>query len=184
LENFGHKINSSSIYQIYNFFHLLFESRSNLQWNHHQYITIYSNSWTFQLIFHLFNFSQTLKFFVNKNNLFHLKLISIFLHMLTDLIVNIHWPSTIALSPIVATRLNCFQAPLREDLKPIFWRQIEAFIFSNIEKHLHDPFSKIYKFPYKFKHALINATKSLISKQISISSYHYPNLLLATPSSL
>jgi hypothetical protein len=49
--------------------------------------------------------------------------------MMMNLINEIHWPDTIATSPIVATHLTCFQNPLGEDLKSIFRRQIGACIF-------------------------------------------------------
>jgi hypothetical protein len=129
--------------------------------------------------------SKFSKFSFIKNNLFHIKLISLLLHMLTTLIVKIHWPSAIALSPIVANHLNCFQNPLREYMKPIFRRQIETFIFFNLEFHFYEPYHIISKFLSKFKHDLLYMTKNAIPKTdfdhfISLSKpfIGYPELTL------
>jgi hypothetical protein len=84
--------------------------------------------------------------------------------MTRNLIIHIHWPSTIALAPIVANQLNCFQNPLREDIKPIFRRQIEAFILPNIEQKLIEPFTTFNKFLFTHEQDLISISRQFIDK--------------------
>jgi hypothetical protein len=103
--------------------------------------------------------------------------------MTCNLINKIYWPSTIALTPIVANHLNCFQNPLREDSKPIFRRQIEAFIFRNIEYEFIEPILTFHNFLLNVKPDLFIISKSFIDKQnfdylISLSKPFIRNLEL------
>jgi hypothetical protein len=84
--------------------------------------------------------------------------------MMNYLINEIHWPITIAISPIVVTHLTCFQNPLREDIKPIFRGQIEAFIFPSLESEFYPYFNIFVKFLYLFKYHLTSGVKSPIGK--------------------
>jgi hypothetical protein len=119
------------------------------------------------------------------NNLFYIKLIEVFLYMIQDLIINIHWPATIALTPIVANHMNSFQNPFHEDIKPIFRRQIEDIIFRNIETKLFEPFHTFYNFILTHQHVLFTISRQSIFEEkfdllisLSIAFIRYAELTI------
>jgi hypothetical protein len=99
--------------------------------------------------------------------------------MMNNPINTIYSQATQAISQIVTTYLTCFQIPLREDIKPIFPRQIEALIFHSIESQFYHSFNLFFKFLNSLKHILMStvntpSNKTEFDKLIILSKQFIP----------